>query len=102
MLLHQLEIQPCSSAACEGAPVSVYFFHITEGNEFTPDTEGIEQRDLAAVRKAVIEGASGLIAEAVMKGERDYRGRFDVEDERGEKVLTLTFACAIQIDILQS
>jgi hypothetical protein len=34
----------------------------------------------------------------VKKGERDYRGRFDVEDEYGEPVLTLTFACPIHIE----
>ena len=46
-----------------------------------------------------MEGASALIAEAVRKGKRDYRGRFDVEDEYGDEVLTLTFACPIQIEM---
>lgn len=78
--------------------MSIYFFHITERDEFIPDPEGIEQPDLAAVEKAAVEGASALIAEAVKKGQRDYRGRFDVEDEHGEKVLTLTFACPIDIE----
>lgn len=79
--------------------MAIYFFHVTEGDEFIPDPEGIEQIDLAAVQKAAIEGVGALIAEAVTKGERNYRGRFDVEDEHGVKVLTLTFACPIQIEI---
>lgn len=79
--------------------MSIYFFHITEGTEFFSDEEGIEQPDLAAVRKAAIEGASALIAEAVRNGERDYRGQLDVKDEHGEKVLTLTFACPVQIEV---
>ena len=83
----------------EVSALAIYFFHITEGDEFIPDPEGIEQTDLAAVQKAAIDGASALIAEAVTKGERNYRGRFNVEDEHGEKVLTLTFACPIQIEM---
>lgn len=77
----------------------VYFVHLTEGDEFTPDREGIVRPDLAAVRQAAVEGASGLIAEAVRRGERDYRGRLDVEDEQRRKVLTVTFACPVQVDV---
>ena len=46
----------------------VYFFHITEGDEFIPDLEGIELPHMAAIQKAAIAGASGLIAEAVKGG----------------------------------
>jgi hypothetical protein len=35
--------------------LAIYYFHITEGNEFIPDPEGIEQADLAAVRKAAVD-----------------------------------------------
>ncbi len=90
----------CIIPANEGfAAMPTYFFHITERNEFNPDRVGLEHADLAAIEKAAIEGASALIGEAVKKGEHDYRGRFDVEDERGEKVLTLTFACSIEIEV---
>ena len=77
----------------------LYFLHITEGDEFIPDPEGIERHDLAAVQKAALDGVSDLIADAVKKGDRDYRGRLDVEDENGEKVLTLTYACPVQIEV---
>lgn len=79
--------------------MAIYFFHITEGDEFIPDPEGIEQPDLAAVHRAAIDGANALIAEAVTKGERNYRGRFNVTDERGEQVLTLTFACPVEMKV---
>jgi hypothetical protein len=77
--------------------LAIYYFHITEGDEFIPDPEGIEQADLAAVHKSSVEAASALIAEAVKKGNRDYRGQLDVQNEHGEQVLTLTFACPIHI-----
>jgi hypothetical protein len=77
----------------------IYYFHITEGDEFIPDPQGIEQAGLASVHKSAVEAASALIAEAVKKGERDYRGQIDVRNEHGEQVLTLTFACPIHIVI---
>lgn len=80
--------------------MTIYFFNIIEGNEYISDLEGIDCSDLAAVQKAAIAGASGLIAEAVKKGEQDYRGRFEVADERGATVLSLAFACPITIKII--
>ena len=79
--------------------MALYFLHITEGEEFIPDLEGIERHDFAAIRKAAIDGVNDLIADAVKNGDRDYRGRLDVEDEHGFKVLTLTFACPVQIEV---
>jgi hypothetical protein len=79
--------------------LAVYFFHVTQGDRFISDPEGIEQTDLAAVKKAAVEAANALIAEAIAKGERNYRGRFDVGDEHGEKVLSLKFACQTQVEI---
>lgn len=76
----------------------IYFFHITEGEEIIPDLEGIEQPDLAAVQVVAVTSASDLIADAVKRGERNYQGRFDVEDEQGRRVLTLKFACPIQFE----
>jgi hypothetical protein len=77
----------------------VYFFHLIEGDQVTPDSDGVEKSDLAAVQKEAIDAASELIAEAVRKGERDFHGRFEVEDERGARVLTLTFACPIGLEL---
>ncbi len=59
----------------------LHFLHIREGGDFIPDLEGIERGDLAAVERATIESANALIAEEVKRGRRDYRGRFEVEDE---------------------
>ncbi|MBD8549009.1 DUF6894 family protein [Sphingomonas sp. CFBP 8760] len=77
----------------------IYFFHITEGDQVVTDLEGTERPDIAAVQKTAIESAGGLITEAVRNGVRNYQGRFDVEDEHGNPVLTLTFACPIQMEV---
>jgi hypothetical protein len=83
----------------EARPMPMYFFHIREGEEVIPDLEGAELPDIAAARKAAIGGASALMAEAVIRDERNYQGRLDVEDGQGQRVLTVTFACPIQIDM---
>ncbi|MBD8548315.1 DUF6894 family protein [Sphingomonas sp. CFBP 8760] len=80
----------------------IYFFHIAEGDQVITDLEGIERPDIAAVQRTALESASGLIAEAVKNGNRNYQGRFDVEDEYGNPVLTLTFTCPIQIEMTLS
>lgn len=79
--------------------MTIFFFHSTEGSEFVRDHEGVDLPDVAAAQSAAINCASALIAEAVSNGERDYRGRFDVENQRGEPVLTITFACPVQVSI---
>ena len=76
-----------------------YFLNVTEGADFIPDQEGVERDDFAAVQREAIQGVSDLIAEAVKSGNHDYEGRLDVQNERGETVLTVTFACPVQMQI---
>ena len=78
--------------------MALYFIHLTEGDEFIVDLEGIERADDAAIQQAAMEGVSGLVSDAVKNGVRDYQGRLNVEDEFGANVLTLTFACPVQVD----
>ena len=77
-----------------------YFVHITEGDELIPDPEGIKCANLSAIQEEAIRSARALINEAVEKGKRDYKGRLDVEDENGAKLLTVTFSCVVQLEIV--
>lgn len=77
----------------------LYFLHLTEGDEFTPDLEGVEQDDPALIRKTAMESVGDLIADAVKKGDLDYQGQLHVENEHGQRVLSSTFACLAQIEI---
>jgi hypothetical protein len=76
----------------------VYFFHLTEGDHSTRDPEGSDLPNMTAVEKVAVEGVRSLMAEAVTKGERDYRGSLDVEDQNGATVMSVRFACPIEID----
>ena len=80
----------------------LYFFHVTDGDEFCPDPEGVERADHAAAEKEALDAVSGLIADAVKRGERNYQGQLDVRDEHGERVLALTFSCPIYIEVITS
>lgn len=79
----------------------LYFFHCTERGRSIPDLEGVELQDLAAAERAAIEGASSIVAEAVKGGDRHYQGRFDVQDEMGDVVLTMTLSCPVNIEIVR-
>lgn len=78
----------------------IFFLHVTEGEEFTPDLEGVDRADACAAQKAAIDGVSELIAEAVKMGERNYKGRIDAQDEQGTVLFTLTFASLIHIELI--
>jgi hypothetical protein len=77
-----------------------YFLHLTEGTQVSADTEGIQLPDLAAMEKVAFCSARDLIAEAVRMGEHNYQGHLDVDDEHGDRVLTLRFSCTIHMDVV--
>lgn len=79
--------------------MALFFFNITEGDNAIPDPEGIECSSMEAVQTAAFQGLSGLISEAVYKGERGYKGQVEVKDEYGAKVLTLVVSCPITVHV---
>ena len=76
----------------------LYFLHLTEADEVVHDPEGIDRDDLAAVQRDAIEGAAGLIGDALIRGDRDYRGRLDVAAADGAALLTMNFACQLRVE----
>jgi hypothetical protein len=75
----------------------MYFFQLTEGDRITVDAEGIDLPSLEVAEAAALKAVGELVAEAVTRGERDYSGALTLEDDSGRAVLTLSFACPIQI-----
>ncbi|MDP8912544.1 MAG: hypothetical protein M3N39_03075 [Pseudomonadota bacterium] len=73
-----------------------YYFNVYD-DAVTEDEEGRELPDLAAVRRAAIEGARSLIADQVLKGRLCLRCRIEVEDENRCPVLTLPFTAALEV-----
>lgn len=79
-----------------------YFFHLTEGSRITRDMDGTDLPTLGAAQQAALEAIGQLVAEAVSKGDRDYQGSIQIDDNQGEKVLTLSFSCPVSIGDAES
>ncbi len=64
----------------------------------TYDEEGLELPDLAAAKKAAINGARHLMAEHIVAGRPlDLSDRIEIADERGSVLATLPFREMITI-----
>ena len=74
-----------------------FFFHIYN-DDITHDEEGRELPDLEVAREVALESARELVCESVHHGHLNLDHRIEVTDERGEKVIALTFREAFTIE----
>ena len=76
-----------------------YFFHLRDGDTLLPDDEGLELRDLEAVRSYAFESARQLLSQAVLSGKAgSVRQQIQVLDEGGRTVLTTPIGHATGTD----
>ena len=80
----------------EVRPLPRYHFHLHDRDGLTKDSQGREFADLAVVRERAIREARAIICDDVRHGRLDLSGRIEVADGRGEVVLTLRFAEAVE------
>ncbi len=76
----------------------LYRFDIHNGNGLTPDEEGRDLPDAAAARAEALAGIRSILAEDVLQGRLDLRGRIEVRDERDGLLFSVTFAEALRIE----
>jgi hypothetical protein len=74
-----------------------YFFHV-HNDLNAVDEEGVELRDMAAVREYALKNARSLICESVGQGHVNLGHFILVQDDDGEEVLKLTFGEAFTIE----
>lgn len=75
-----------------------YFLHLRDGTDEILDPEGVEYPDMDRVRKAVLDGARGVMGNDIMSdGLMDLRYRIDAENETGSVVYSLTFKDAVNV-----
>ena len=72
-----------------------YHFHVSDSHGELPDAEGRELLDLAAARRAALEGARSLICEDVGQGRLNLNGILEVTDATGEPLFELSFREAV-------
>ena len=73
------------------------FFHIHNGDGFTPDEEG---RNFDSVDKAATEALRdirSIVSEEVKHGRADLRGRLDLVDESGRVLGVVQFRDAVDV-----
>ena len=74
-----------------------YFFHIYD-DDVLFDDEGMELAGVEAAREQALAGVRDMMCEQMRSGRLSLRHRVEVEDERGENVLTLSFGDAVGIE----
>jgi hypothetical protein len=74
-----------------------YFFHIFD-DVVLMDDEGIELPDAEAARAEALAGAREMMCDQVRNGRLSLHHRIEVEDDRGQAVLTLPFDEAVRIE----
>ena len=76
----------------------LYRFNIHNGNGLTEDEEGRDLPDAGAARAEALNGIRSILAEDVLQGRLDLRGRIEVLGEGRESLFTVSFADALRIE----
>jgi uncharacterized protein DUF6894 len=79
------------------AHVPRFYFRVRDRWGEAPDGEGMELPDLEAARRHAIAGARSLMSDSVLAGVLDFGACVEVEDERGEVVMHITFRDSISM-----
>lgn len=74
-----------------------YHFNVHNGVGVVADEEGRELPDVDAARAEAVRGIRSLIAEEVMGGRVDLRGRLDLTDGDGKVLAAIGFADTVEI-----
>lgn len=77
-----------------------FFLHIHNSTGFVEDEEGQELTGLDEARTKALEGIRSVLAEEVLHGAMDLRGRIDIVDDTGNSLVVMPFreAVAVQFD----
>jgi uncharacterized protein DUF6894 len=73
-----------------------YYLHFRNGDEFTPDPEGIDLPSLAAARDKARHAAKEMAGEILTQGLLNAR-RFEIADETGQILLTVPFRDLMEV-----
>ena len=76
----------------------LYYFHLYDGCDWVPDTEGIELADGAAVEAAALSQARDVMAGDIREGRIDLNLRIVIDNALGERTHILRFADALTIE----
>ncbi len=72
-----------------------FYLHVCDGSGFCEDEEGLDLPDLAAARRAAIEGLRDILAGELRAGVLRRAAFVEIEDEHRQLVLTVPFTEAV-------
>ena len=77
-----------------------YFFRVIRDGEMLPDDDELtEYTDLEAARSHAVEGARGILTQAVLSGTAaDLNVQIEVQDERGAPLLSVNAGRVVDAD----
>ncbi len=82
---------------CVEFRVSIYYFHLRNGEDVLLDPDGREMATLHEVERAALSDARSVISHDALEGRIDMSYRIDVVDAAGLTVHSLGFAEAVEI-----
>jgi hypothetical protein len=74
-----------------------YYLHMSDGNGFIEDEEGVDLPNEAAARATALRCARDVMMGELRSGRLDLTSFIEVEDEQRNLLFTLTFADAVKI-----
>jgi uncharacterized protein DUF6894 len=74
-----------------------YYLHFRNGDEFTPDPEGIDLPSLAAARDKARHAAKEMAGDMVLTQDGLDARRFEIADETGQIVLAVQFRDLMEV-----
>jgi hypothetical protein len=77
--------------------MSRYYFHIHNSHGAAEDEEGMEAESLSEAREKAVAGIRSLLSAEAGNGEMNFKGRIDISNEAGERLLSVPFSDAITL-----
>lgn len=74
-----------------------FYLHLINGSGITRDPEGLDLPDVAAARREALCAIRSILQEELGQGQLDLGGRIAIDDDKGNFLLDVTFAEAVDI-----
>lgn len=74
-----------------------FYFRFCDGDEL-PDNLGIELPDVHTARTEAIRGIRSLVSDSARQGRVPVSERVEIEDEKGMRLLTISFNEALKLE----
>jgi hypothetical protein len=75
----------------------LFHLHVHNSHGDAEDDEGFELSSLAVAREKAVEGIRSLLSAEVTNGRFNLKGRIDISDPSGKRLLSVPFKEAVDV-----